>query len=123
MIETRPSVGADATARIVLEADDIPLLTGASATALITLQGAESALAAPKDALLRYPDGTYSVFVIEQRRGEAIARERRVEVGRGGEQVEILRGLRAGETIVIRGNESLRDGQLVTIVASTRDPG
>lgn len=109
--------------RIVIEADDVPLLPGASATALIKLQGSRPALVAPKDALLRYPDGTHSVFVIEQRGGETIARERRVEVGASGEQVEILKGLRAGERIVVRGNESLRDGQAVKIVAGRREPG
>ncbi|MDY6946429.1 MAG: efflux RND transporter periplasmic adaptor subunit [Pseudomonadota bacterium] len=108
--------------RIVLAADDTPLLPGASATALIKLRGSQPALAAPRDALLRYPDGTHSLFVIEQRRGATIARERRVEVGGGGEQVEILQGLRAGERIVVRGNESLRDGQAVTIVASNEEP-
>ena len=109
--------------RIVVEAGDIPLLPGASATALIKLRGSRPALAAPKDALLRYPDGTHSVFVIEQQDGNTIARERRVEVGSGGEKMEILQGLRTGEQIVVRGNESLRDGQAVTIVSGDQDAG
>lgn len=109
--------------RIVVEAGDVPLLPGASATAVIKLQGSRPALAAPRDALLRYPDGTHTVFVIEQRNGKTIARERRVEVGRTGEQVEILDGLSPGERIVVRGNESLRDGQAVDIVARNQDPG
>jgi RND family efflux transporter MFP subunit len=115
--------GRTVLVRIVLEAEGVRLLPGTSATALIKLRGATTALAAPKDALLQYPDGTRSVFVVEQRDGQSIARERRVEVGRSGEQVEILQGLRAGERIVVRGNESLRDGQVVSIIASKRDPG
>jgi RND family efflux transporter MFP subunit len=103
--------------RIEIEADDIPLLPGTSATAIIKLQGSREVLAAPKDALLRYPDGTHSVFVIEQQNGETVARERRVEIGKSAEQAEILAGLKAGERIVVRGNESLRDGQPVSIVA------
>lgn len=109
--------------RIILEGDDVPLLPGASATAVIKLQGSRPALAAPKDALLRYPDGTHTVFVIEQQNGQTVARERRVEVGRSGEQVEILEGLSPGERIVVRGNESLRDGAAVDIVARNQDPG
>ena len=109
--------------RIVIESADLRLLPGASATALIKLQGSQSALVAPKDALLRYPDGTHSVFVVEQHNGKTIARERRVEVGRSGAQMEILEGVRAGERIVVRGNESLRDGQDVDVVASVQDPG
>jgi RND family efflux transporter MFP subunit len=109
--------------RIVVEADDVPLLPGASATAVIKLQGSRPALAAPRDALLRYPDGTHTVFVIEQRNGQTVARERRVEVGRSAEQVEILHGLSPGERIVVRGNETLRDGQAVVIVARNEDPG
>lgn len=107
--------------RIEIDADDIPLLPGTSATAIIKLRGSRAVLAAPKDALSRYPDGTHSVFVIEQQNGETVARERRVEIGRSAEQVEILSGLKAGERVVVRGNESLRDGQPVSIVAGNQD--
>jgi hypothetical protein len=37
--------------------------------------------------------------------------------------VEILEGLNPGERIVVRGNESLRDGEAVDIVARNQDPG
>lgn len=107
--------------RIEIAADDVPLLPGTSATAIIKLRGSREVLAAPKDALSRYPDGTHSVFVIEQQNGETVARERRVEIGRSAEQVEILSGLKAGERVVVRGNESLRDGQPVSIVAVNQD--
>lgn len=109
--------------RIVIDSKDVPLLPGSSASALITLVGKKPALAAPKDALLRYPDGTHSVFVVQQQNGKAVARERRVEIGKSEDQVEILEGLRAGERVVVRGNESLRDGQAVTIVGLKQEPG
>jgi RND family efflux transporter MFP subunit len=106
--------------RILIEKPEIPLLPGASATAAIVLRGSQPAVAAPKDALLRYPDGTYTVFVVLEQDGQTIARERRVEIGRSGDEVEILSGLNAGEQIVVRGNESLRDGQSVQIAGTAQ---
>jgi hypothetical protein len=65
--------------------------------------------------LLRYPDGTQSVFVVRDTDGRATAEERRVRLGRGGERVEILEGIAPGDRVVVRGNESLRNGQPVRI--------
>lgn len=101
--------------RILVEDAGSRLLPGMSATAVIPLPGAQAALLVPRDALLRYPDGTHSVFVIREADGRATAEERRVKLGRGGAQVEILEGIAPGEQVVVRGNESLRNGQAVRI--------
>ena len=101
--------------RILVEDAGSRLLPGMSATAIIPLPGAEAALLVPRDALLRYPDGTHSVFVIREADGRATAEERRVKLGRGGAQVEILEGIAPGDQVVVRGNESLRNGQAVRI--------
>jgi RND family efflux transporter MFP subunit len=101
--------------RILVDDAGGRLLPGTSATAVIPLPGAETALIVPRDALLRYPDGTHSVFVVREASGGATAEERRVKLGRIGAQVEVLEGISAGERVVIRGNESLRNGQAVRI--------
>jgi RND family efflux transporter MFP subunit len=101
--------------RILVEGAQGRLLPGTSATAILPLKGAQQALVIPRDALLRYPDGTYSVFVVKDEGGRAVAREQRVRLGRGGAQVEILEGLEPGTRVVVRGNETLRDGQPVRI--------
>jgi RND family efflux transporter MFP subunit len=101
--------------RILIEGAAGKLLPGTSATAEIGLAGAQQALAVPRDALLRYPDGTHSVFVLREAEGRTIVEERRVRLGRGGAQVEILEGIAPADRVVVRGNERLRNGQAVRI--------
>jgi RND family efflux transporter MFP subunit len=102
--------------RVIIEGNAGKLLPGTSATAVIGLPGAQKALVVPRDALLRYPDGTHSVFVVQDASGRSTAVERRVTLGRGGAQVEVLDGLEPGDRVVIRGNESLRNGQHVRVL-------
>ncbi len=103
--------------RILVDGAGGKLLPGTSATAIIELPGAEQALAVPRDALLRYPDGTHSVFVLRQAGGRTLAEERRVRIGRSAAEVEILDGIAPGDRVVVRGNEALRSGQAVRVVA------
>ncbi len=102
--------------RILVEDAADQLLPGTSATAVIALAGREEALILQRDALNRYPDGSYSVFVVVEDAGVLVARERRVRIGRSASEVEVLEGLSPGERVVVRGNETLRDGQPVRIV-------
>jgi RND family efflux transporter MFP subunit len=111
----RPPPGRTFLVRILVDDAGGRLLPGTSATATIQLPGRQTALVVPRDALLRYPDGTHSVFVVRESGGATTVEERRVTLGRGGERVEVLDGLAPGERVVVRGNESLRNGQAVRI--------
>lgn len=102
--------------RILVEDAEARLLPGTSATAVIGLAGRGTALMVPRDALNRYPDGSHSVFVVEEQGGLLVARERRVRLGRSAAEVEVLEGLAPRERVIVRGNETLRDGQPVRIV-------
>lgn len=104
--------------RVVVDDNKVTLLPGTSATALFDLASEQqSGLLVPRDALLRHPDGGQSLFVVSNGRAE----RRIVSTGREGDQgVVILSGIDAGEAVVIRGNEVLRDGQAVTIVDGNR---
>lgn len=101
--------------RVVVEAQALDLLPGTSATAVIGLNGNEGQkLLIPRDALLLHPDGGYSVFVVEN----GLAKRHQVRIGQHSQHgVSILDGLSANADVVIRGNEVLRDGQAVTVVA------
>lgn len=100
--------------RVVVDATEISLLPGTSATAVIGLNGKTGQkLIVPRDALLLHPDGGYSLFIIE----EGKAKRRQVTIGQQSQEgVSILQGLNPNENVVIRGNEVLRDGQAVTII-------
>lgn len=101
--------------RIIAPQSDITLFPGTSATAMLTLNGTDkSRIRIDRDALLKHPDGGYSVFVIED---DNIARRRQIDVLRlTGDTVLIRDGVDNGEHVVIRGNELLRDGDQVTVV-------
>ena len=107
----------DASARSFqarLEVDDAGnLLPGTSASAILHFeQEGSSVPVVPPDALLRHPDGNYSLFTV--RDGKAVRHV--VRIGRSNEDgVEIIDGLPSGEPVVIRGNEILRDGQAVRV--------
>jgi multidrug efflux pump subunit AcrA (membrane-fusion protein) len=76
-----------------------------------TLQGERrgAVLAVPASAI-QSDDGTQHVFVVEN----GLTKARPVQVGAvGGSRVEILSGLRAGERIIVRGVDTLTDGQKV----------
>lgn len=105
--------------RVVALESNAALFPGTSATAVfrLTSTGA-SAVEIPRDALLRHPDGGFSVFVIEKGNQGTVARRRQVSPGRNNnESVEVLQGVRAEESVIVRGKEALSDGDPVRIVA------
>ena len=89
---------------------------GMSARGVLRLDSGRTGLVVSRDALLRYPDGRQVVWVVDGSADLPAVRERQVETGLMFDgQVEILSGLDAGATVVIRGNEALQDGQAVSI--------
>jgi RND family efflux transporter MFP subunit len=102
--------------RVVVDEAQGRLLPGTSATAVIGLPGTKRALVIPRDALLRYPDGSFTVFVLRDGPKGTTALERPVKLGGGGAQIEVLEGIEPADRIVVRGNERLRNGQAVRVV-------
>jgi len=103
--------------RVAMDTNDLSLLPGTSAIAEFEVQGADNHLLIPRDALLNNPDGTHSVFIIENDK----AYRRKVELGRAIDNgVNIVNGIDVDDQIVIRGNEVLSDQQSVHI-NQTRD--
>lgn len=83
-------------------------------TTRVTIPTAElrEVLAVPRDALVLRGSGT-AVFVIGE---DGTARRANVSTGIGqGDWIEVAGPVQAGDRVVIRGNERLRDGQQVEI--------
>jgi RND family efflux transporter MFP subunit len=92
----------------------LPVTPGMSARASLRIDTGREAVVVPRDALLMYPDGRKTVWIVEGNDGELTVREQRVDAGMEFDGfVEIRGGLEAGLQIVTRGNESLRDGEVV----------
>ncbi len=79
--------------------------------------GGEEALLLSQDALVKKPDGSQSIWVIQSDAEGTKARQVVVSTGRAyRENIEITDGdVHAGDRVVVRGNEILRPGQLVEI--------
>lgn len=86
------------------------LPAGLMARVAIRARVRPGALAIPTAAILTGPEGDYAWVVIGDR-----SERRAIRVGlRGGDSVEILEGLSDGELVVIRGEEVLMPGALVS---------
>jgi RND family efflux transporter MFP subunit len=97
--------------RVAIDNKTLSLLPGTSATAEFDIKLADqSQLVIPRDALLNNPDGSHSIFIIEDEK----ALRRKVTLGRVVDDgVNIVDGLEADELVVVRGNEVLHDQQSV----------
>jgi RND family efflux transporter MFP subunit len=85
---------------------------GMSARVNLDVDEQRNGVVVPRDALLRLADGRVVVWVVVDSQGTLVASERVVTTGlRFNGLVEITDGLEAGSRVVVRGNESLREGQ------------
>ncbi len=103
--------------RLVMPEADPDITPGMSARIVIRLRTDADALLVPRDALIRYPDGTVTLYAIDESVSPPTAHQREVTVGRvDGDRAVIESGLSPKERVVVRGNEVLTDGQPVRIV-------
>jgi len=90
------------------------LTPGMSVRAVLRIGTDRQAEVVPRDAIIRYPDGRTIVWVAAVEDDRYAVEERVVRTGLTFDgSVEILEGLGVGERVVIRGNESLQQGQQV----------
>jgi membrane fusion protein, multidrug efflux system len=106
------------TLRVLPQRDDIPIMPGMSARVMINLDTGKRDLVVSRDALIRYPDGRITVWVIEDDGDAMSVTEKRIEIGLAFDgMVQVRSGLKDGDRVVVRGNESLREGQTVRLAS------
>ena len=102
--------------RAALNESGARLAPGMSASAILQLDSGARGVVVPRDAIIRYPDGRVTVWIAEADGDKTRVRELRVQTGLGFEgRVAITQGLEAGALVVVRGNESLYEGQAVIL--------
>ena len=103
--------------RVVTDAQhSLPVTPGMSARAAIRIDTGREAVVVPRDAVLLYPDGRKTVWVVQDEDGKPVVHEKRIQTGLEFDGlVEARGGLEAGLDIVTRGNEALRDGETVLL--------
>ncbi len=90
---------------------------GMSASGTFSIGTGRIAVTVSRDAILRFPDGRTTVWIVDDTGELPVVRERVVRTGvEFGNDVEILDGLASGSRVVTRGNETLREGQTVRII-------
>jgi len=99
--------------------DTLAITPGMSVRGGLKLDTGRRGVAVSRDAILRFPDGRITVWVVDDRDELPVVRERSVQTGFEFDGlVEITSGLADGDLVVTRGNETLQDGQEVTILSS-----
>ncbi len=103
--------------RVQLADSERGITPGMSAQARLRILGTERVLTIPRDAILRDAYGASWVWTLADVDGAPVATQRTVQVGRSFEgNTELRGGLEPGARVVIRGNETLREGQPVRVV-------
>lgn len=103
--------------RVAATDNEKVLLPGMSAQVVFPLVGEGKVTRVPRDAVLRRPDGSTSVWIVGEGDAPTVS-ERRVELGtslRGW--IDVRRGLESGMRVVVRGNETLNEGQQVKVIS------
>lgn len=112
---------SDASSRTFLihvriDAGDARLMPGMSVHGKLNLATGRRGVVISRDAILRYPDGRVTVWVINPDIEPPTVSEKRVVTGHSfNGLVTILEGIQVDDVIVVRGNESLQEGRPVRI--------
>ncbi|MGR6034596.1 MAG: efflux RND transporter periplasmic adaptor subunit [Candidatus Nitrosoglobus sp.] len=101
--------------RATLDNSDFRLRPGMFAEVQTILPERKQVLTIPKTAIAYNPYGEM-VFVIEEKNGTLIVRQQQVQTGEMHQsQVEVIKGLQAGDRVVSVGQVKLHNGQQVKI--------
>jgi RND family efflux transporter MFP subunit len=91
---------------------------GMSAQVAFPLRGGGRLVKVPRDAVVRKPDGSAHVWVVNDGDVTTVS-ERQVDLGRSlRDWVDVRSGLEPGVRVVVRGNETLREGQQVRVLST-----
>ncbi len=103
--------------RLSVEAPPEAMAPGVSGRASFQIQKSGDALTIPRDAIVRQPDGEVRAWVVNGNQDSPSVSSQVIRIGNTlSGTVEILDGLNEGQQVVLRGNETLRDGQAIRIL-------
>lgn len=105
------------TVEAVLE-DDIETAPGMFARLTVPVETAHDAVVVPAGAIVVTPREEKTIFLIEG--GRALRREVETGIEQGG-AVQITSGLAPGDSVVVSGNRTLRDGARVRVTGEGKE--
>jgi len=92
--------------------NDIKLLPGMFVRIELPVKTAKDAIVIPDSAVLTTPEGKHVVFVTAN--GKVVRRTILTGIEQG-HNIQVVKGINAGEMVVIEGNENLKDGSNVRL--------
>lgn len=102
--------------RVALNHPEVKLVPGMSASAVLRLNTGTQGVVVHRDALIRYPDGRVTVWVVNQEGDRATVSEQQIQTGLSfNGKVEISSGLSPDTPVVVQGNEALYEGQSIMV--------
>jgi RND family efflux transporter MFP subunit len=97
---------------------------GMSGRVVFRVEGDQPVVQVPRDAVVRFPDGSARVWTIDDSGGGTVARARPVELGDSlAHHIQVISGVEPGARVVVRGNEGLQDGQALEVLPAAGNPG
>lgn len=97
--------------------DEQGLTPGMAINGRLRMLSADVRPTVPRDALLQDSQGNVTVWLAEGDGDDLVARRKVVKVASGqSPQASVLEGLSSDDRVVVRGNESLRDGDKLRVV-------
>ena len=105
--------------RIDLPNNDDLIASGMSARVIFKLSESRTALMVPRDVIVRKPDGSTSVWLVEGQASKGTVKVVTVQTGKSYRDnvVIIASEITVGDRLVIRGNEILQPGQEVEVIS------
>lgn len=99
---------------IKIESFSKNLFPGMMATIRIPVSAVDNAIAVPEHAVMTTPDSKYFLFTVDK---DSIAHRRIVETGIGsGAKIQIVKGIKPNDKVVVAGQEMLKDSAKVMIM-------
>ncbi len=99
----------------------LAITPGMSVRGKLKLDTGSRGIAVSRDAILRYPDGRITAWIVNDEDELPVVREQAVLTGFEFDGlVEIKTGLAEGDIVVTHGNETLQDGQAVSILSGAQ---
>lgn len=81
----------------------------------------ENAILIPQSVVSENAEGEQYIYVVNEENGETTAKKSIIEPGKTqGDYLEVLKGISAGSQVIVEGARSVRDGQAVKVLDSTK---
>jgi len=97
---------------LLIENPNLKLRPGMFARGQVVVASADSSIVIPKDIVISKQGGNF-VFVVDK----GIAHEREIKIGlENPKQVQVISGLTIGESVVVKGFETLRENSKIKIM-------